>query len=103
LRVFTTCVSISWIDNAEGRLVVPEFMDVHRSMQGVTPEALKEAHEADLAIQDEEGVNFKQAWGDPESGMVFCLSEAPDAEAVRKIHERTGHPADDIYPVPVQA
>ena len=82
---------------------MPEFMDVHRSMKGITPEALKEAHDADLAIQDEEGVNFKQAWGDPESGMVFCLSEGPSAEAVKKIHDRTGHPADDIYPVPVQA
>jgi len=67
------------------------------------PEALKEVHEADLAIQDEEGVNFKSAWGDPESGMVFCLSEAPNAEAVKKIHDKTGHPADEIYPVPVQA
>lgn len=35
--------------------------------------------------------------------MVFCLSEAPDAEAVRRIHERAGHPADNIYQVPVQA
>ncbi|MFE6861933.1 nickel-binding protein [Nocardia sp. NPDC057668] len=43
------------------------------------------------------------AWADPESGMVFCLSEAPDAEAVRRIHERAGHPADNIYQVPVQA
>ena len=82
---------------------MPEFMDVHHGMKGVTPEALKEAHEADLAIQDEEGVNFKSAWGDPESGMVFCLSEAPNAEAVKKIHDRTGHPADEVYPVPVRA
>jgi hypothetical protein len=48
-------------------------------------------------------VNFKHAWADPESGMVFCLSEAPNAEAVRRIHERAGHPADNIYEVPVQA
>jgi hypothetical protein len=82
---------------------MPEFMDVHRSMKGVTQEQLKEAHDADLAIQDDEGVNFKQAWGDPTTGMVFCLSEAPSADAVRIIHERTGHPADDIYEVPVQA
>jgi hypothetical protein len=88
---------------AERGYSVPEFMDVHTTMQGVTPEALAEAHNADLAIQDEEGVNFKHAWADPESGMVFCLSEAPSAEAVRKIHERAGHPADDIYQVPVQA
>ena len=82
---------------------MPEFMDVHTTMKGVTPEALTEAHNADLAIQDDEGVTFKQAWADPESGMVFCLSEAPSADAVRRIHERAGHPADSIYPVPVQA
>lgn len=80
-----------------------EFMDVHTQMQGVTPEALLEAHNADLAIQDEEHVNFKHAWADPETGMVFCLSEAPDPDAVQRIHERAGHPADKIYPVPVQA
>jgi len=72
-------------------------------MKGVTPELLREAHNADLAIQDEEGVNFKHAWADPGSGMVFCLSEGPSADAVRRIHERAGHPADEIYEVPVQA
>jgi Protein of unknown function (DUF4242) len=82
---------------------MPEFMDVHRSMQGVTQEQLKEAHDADLAIQDDEKVNFKQAWGDPISGMVFCLSEGPSADAVQRIHQRAGHPADEIYEVPVQA
>lgn len=82
---------------------MPEFMDVHKSMKGVTPELLREAHNADLAIQDEEGVNFKHAWADPASGMVFCLSEGPSAEAVQRIHERAGHPADEIYEVPVQA
>ncbi|MBA2532721.1 MAG: SCO4226 family nickel-binding protein [Nocardioidaceae bacterium] len=82
---------------------MPEFMDVHTGMVGVTPEALNEAHQADLDIQGEEGVNFKHAWADPSSGMVFCLSEAPNAEAVQRIHERAGHPADQIYEVPVQA
>lgn len=82
---------------------MPEFMDVHTKMQGVTQEALAEAHNADLAIQDEEKVTFKHAWADPESGMVFCLSEAPSADAVKRIHERAGHPADNIYEVAVQA
>jgi hypothetical protein len=82
---------------------MPEFMDVHTGMAGVTTEALHDAHQADLAIQDEEGVNFKQAWADPTTGMVFCLSEAPNKEAVQRIHERAGHPADQIYEVPVQA
>jgi hypothetical protein len=82
---------------------MPEFMDVHRGMTGITPEQLLEAHQADLDIQGEESVDFKHAWGDPESGMVFCLSEAPSADAVKRIHERTGHPADEVYQVPVQA
>ena len=82
---------------------MPEFMDVHTGMAGVTPEALTAAHNADLAIQDEEGVNFKHAWADPTTGMVFCLSEAPSAEAVQRIHERAGHAADQVYEVPVQA
>lgn len=82
---------------------VPEFMDVHRGMQGITPEGLKAAHQADLDIQDDEGVTFKHAWADPDSGFVWCLSEGPNAEAVKKIHERTGHPADEVFPVPVQA
>lgn len=81
---------------------MPKFMDVHRSMKGITAEALKEAHQADLDIQGDEGVDFQRAWADPDSGMVFCLAEAPSADAVRRIHERAGHPADDVYAVPVE-
>lgn len=80
---------------------MPEFMDVHHGMVGITADGLKEAHEADLAIQSDEQVNFKSAWADPETGVVFCLSEAPSAEAVQRIHDRTGHPADEIHPVPL--
>lgn len=80
-----------------------QFMDVHKHMVGVTPEALAEAHRADLAIQAEEGVDFVKAWGDPVSGHVFCLSEAPSADAVRRIHERAGHPADEVHEITVNA
>lgn len=78
-----------------------EFMDVHRGMGGITPDQLLEAHHSDLDIQDDEGVTFKQAWADPVAGVVFCLSEAPNANAVRKIHARAGHPLDEVYEVPV--
>lgn len=77
------------------------FMDVHTGMKGITAEELMAAHRADLAIEGEEGVHFEKAWADPESGMVYCLSEAPSAEAVQRIHERSGHPADEIHPVPL--
>jgi Protein of unknown function (DUF4242) len=35
--------------------------------------------------------------------MVFCVSTAPNAEAVKRIQERAGHPTDEVYEVPVQA
>jgi hypothetical protein len=81
---------------------MPEFMDVHRNMKGITKEDLLAAHNADLAIQDDEKVNFKSAWADPESGLVYCLSEAPSADAVQRIHERAGHRADEVHPVPLR-
>ncbi len=80
---------------------MPEFMDVHHNMKGLTKEDLKAAHDADLAIQGEENVVFKSAWADPEAGVVYCLSEAPSADAVKRIHERTGHPADEVHPIPL--
>lgn len=71
-------------------------------MVDITSDGLKEAHDADVAIQGEEGVVFKQAWADPEAGFVYCLSEADSAEAVRRIHVKSGHPADEIHPVPLK-
>lgn len=78
-----------------------EFMDVHRGMKGITGDQLMEAHRADLAIEGEEGVHFKHAWADPESGTVYCLSEGPSADAVQRVHQRAGHPADEVHAVPV--
>ena len=81
---------------------VPKYMDVHDGMVGITPEALTAAHAADLAIQAEEGVSFEHAWADPASGKVFCLSEAPSAEAIQRIHTRNGIPPTEIYPLTVE-
>ncbi len=80
-----------------------QFMDVHTSMVGVTPDALAQAHQADLDIQADENVTFHQAWADPKTGHVFCLSEGPSAEAIQRIHERAGHPADEIHEITVTA
>ncbi|MFK4066401.1 SCO4226 family nickel-binding protein [Streptomyces sp. NPDC029674] len=78
-----------------------KFMDVHHGMNGITADQLKAAHQADLAIEKEEGVHFEKAWADPDSGTVYCLSEAPSAEAVQRIHERAGHRADEVHAVPL--
>jgi hypothetical protein len=81
---------------------LPRYMDVHSGFVGVTEDQLKEAHEADLAIEDEEGVHFERAWLDPESGKVFCLSSGPSKEAVMRIHERAGHPTTEVYELPIE-
>ncbi|MFJ4692800.1 SCO4226 family nickel-binding protein [Streptomyces sp. NPDC088766] len=77
------------------------FMDVHHGMKGITADELHQAHQADLANEAEEGVHFEGAWADPESGTIYCLSEGPSADAVQRVHERTGHKADEIHAVPL--
>jgi len=81
---------------------MPKFMDVHDGFVGVTQEQLAEAHQADLDIEDSEGVHFDKAWLDPQSGKVFCLSSGPSKEAVQRIHERAGHPTDQVYELQVE-
>ncbi|MER7624341.1 SCO4226 family nickel-binding protein [Streptomyces sp. NPDC126503] len=77
------------------------YMDVHHGMVGITADQLHEAHQADLAIEKDEGVHFERAWADPSSGTVYCLSTGPSAEAVQRVHQRTGHAADEIHEVPL--
>lgn len=77
------------------------FMDVHRGVEGLTAETVHAAHKRDLEIEGQEGVHFVQAWADPSSGIIFCLSEGPDVDAVKRVHERAGHPTEEIYEVPI--
>ncbi|MGW0330487.1 SCO4226 family nickel-binding protein [Streptomyces sp. NPDC003011] len=78
-----------------------QFMDVHHGFEGITPEQLRQAHDADAAVEKEENVHFERAWADPDSGTIYCLSEAPSADAVQRVHERAGHRADEIHEVPL--
>ena len=79
-----------------------KFMDVHSGFIGVTESQLCEAHERDLAIEAAEGVHFERAWLDPDSGKVFCLSSGPSKEAVLRVHDKAGHPTDEIYELPIE-
>lgn len=78
------------------------FMDVHNGFFGVSAEQLRDAHNRDLAIQDDEDVVYEHAWLDPESGKVFCLATGPSREAVMRIHDRAGHPTPEVYEVTVE-
>jgi hypothetical protein len=76
------------------------FMDVHNVEGGVSAADVAAAHEADLAAQGAHGVNYLRYWVDEEAGKIFCLVEAPDAEAANTVHRLAhGLVADEIYPV----
>jgi len=44
------------------------------------------AHIKDLEVQGERNVNFINYWVDEQNGKVYCLSEAPDRDAVIATH-----------------
>jgi hypothetical protein len=74
------------------------YMDVHNISGGVTADAVAGAHAADLAIQDAHGVKYLKYWVDEQAGKIFCLVDAPDAEAANTVHrEAHGLVADEVH------
>jgi hypothetical protein len=74
-------------------------MDVH-NLPGATSQAVAEAHIKDLQAQNRHGVNYLRYWVNEAEGKVFCLVEAPSAEAANTVHrEAHGLVADEIYEV----
>jgi len=79
---------------------MPLYMDIHTLGEHVSMDDVAKAHQADLAHQDEHGVNYLRYWVNEAEGQIFCLVEAPDAEAANTVHrEAHGLVADAIYPV----
>ncbi len=79
---------------------VPLYMDVHRNVEGLSAEAVADAHKKDLEVQDQHGVKYHRYWYNEETGMVFCLAEAPSKEAAETVHrEAHGLVADEIIEV----
>ncbi len=79
---------------------MPLFMDIHSVEGGVSASDVAEAHMKDLEEQTKHGVNYKSYWVDEQAGKIFCLVEAPDAEAAHTVHrEAHGLVADEIYEV----
>jgi len=80
---------------------MPLFMDVHETLpKGATVKDVIGAHKADLETQDEYGVKYLRYWVGEKNAKVFCLAEAPSAEAAIAVHcEAHGLLADRIYEV----
>jgi hypothetical protein len=76
------------------------YMDTHSLDGGVKAEDVAQAHRADLEAQGKYGVSYLRYWVDEEAGKIFCLVDAPDAEAANQVHrEAHGLVAESIHPV----
>ena len=79
---------------------MPLYMDTHTIAGGVTAEDVAKAHMADLQTQGKYDVRYLRYWVDEQQGKVFCLVEAPSADAASTVHrEAHGLVADDVFQV----
>jgi hypothetical protein len=79
---------------------MPLYLDVHTIGGGVTMDDVAQAHKADLQTQAGHDVSYLRYWVDETHGKVFCLVEAPTAEAASTVHrEAHGLVADEIFQV----
>ena len=60
-------------------------MDIHE-LQGVTAEDVAKAHAKDMETQRKYGVEYRKYWVNEKAGKVFCLVDAPNAEAAEHVH-----------------
>jgi Protein of unknown function (DUF4242) len=71
---------------------MPKFLDHHPTMPEVAPETAQEmASRITAGKADEFGVTGLNVFVCA-NGEGYCLSDAPDAEAVVKAHEAVGFP-----------
>jgi AraC-like DNA-binding protein len=63
-------------------------MDRH-FIQGATAKAVAEAHQLDLKNQDKYKCKAMTYWFEENSGIAFCLIEAPDENAVIEMHKNS--------------
>lgn len=67
---------------------MPLYMDVHPGLGDATAEDVAAAHQRDLQIQGEFGVEFLSYWVSAEKGgKAFCLANSPDEESLRAVHK----------------
>lgn len=79
---------------------MPLYMDVHNIAGGVALDDVAKAHMADLQTQGMHDVRYLRYWVDERQGKVFCLVEAPSADATATVHrEAHGLVAADVFQV----
>ena len=64
---------------------MPLYMDIH-SCEGAHADDVAKAHLADMDVQGQYDVEYKKYWFNQQAGKLFCLVEAPNAEAAQRVH-----------------
>src|SRR5437660_6976270 len=79
---------------------MPTYMDIHEIQGGITAEEVAKAHAHDVAVEGKYGVHYHRYWVNESAGKIFCLCEAPSAEAAMQVHrEAHGKIAEKIIQV----
>jgi Protein of unknown function (DUF4242) len=92
--------TVAWTNPAIEEARMPLYMDVHTIGGGVAVDDVTKAHMADLQTQAKYDVSYLRYWVDEQHGKVFCLVEAPSADAAATVHrEAHGLVADEIFQV----
>src|SRR6266699_4823392 len=76
---------------------MPLYMDIHELPEGTTAEDIAKAHAQDVETQRKYGVEYRKYWVNETGRKVFCLADAPNAEAASCVHrEAHGMVAEKI-------
>jgi class 3 adenylate cyclase len=79
---------------------MPTYIDVHDIPGGVTADDVAKAHAHDVKVEGKYGVHYHKYWVNEKAGKIFCLCEAPSAEAAMQVHrEAHGMVAEKIIQV----
>lgn len=77
---------------------MPRFMDFHDDLKLPAEAILQITGDTKAGKADQFGVRQLELYHNPD-GKVFCLLEAPDADAVRSHHEALGVPCGEVHEV----
>jgi len=64
---------------------MPTYIDIH-DITGLSPDDIAKAHERDLETQGKHGVDYVKYWVNLKKGKLYCLCNAPSAEAADQVH-----------------
>jgi len=65
---------------------MPTYIDIHEIKGGVTADDVAKAHAHDVKVEGKYGVHYHKYWVNEKAGKIFCLCDAPSAEAAMQVH-----------------